>query len=231
MGKSERILLDIGTIDNIFDLSNFIQRVFRAEIRFFEDTNEIGMAFCASFKGIKKNLIVFVFLGGASDIYECNKEEVFLAKLFELNYFVENFLAKNKSIHHFNEPRLLVDFLKDEATEITFPDPEIIDSVKLVDLAEREKRINKWREIFFNLVPYGVVVEDKRNESETRTIFCLTLPIGPVPTDVAERNEYNDYFHGNDFIFFHPEDDWVKEYQNIVTRLNNIYGEISSPIL
>ena len=91
---------------------------------------------------------------------------------------------------------------------------------------EREKRISQWKQILFDLVPYGVDVEDPSNELGTTRIFCVTAPNCAVPGDIAKLNELNAHYHDDDYIFFYPGDNWVAEYQKIINKLELIYKEI-----
>jgi len=232
--KKNSIIFEHKSIDNVFDLTNFIKRLFKAEILFFSDTNEIGVAFFAIFSSsylfknmkMQENLLISQFLNGKSEIYECSKEEAFSATLYSPENFAKDFFSDKEPIHKFDEIESLINFLESQMVEIIFPEPEIINKIKLIDLDEREKRISQWKKILFDLVPYGVVVEDMRNETGTDSIFCVTMPNRAVPGAIAERNEHNDDYHDDDYIFFHPGENWIANYQEIIAKLELIYKEI-----
>ncbi len=221
------VTINTKSIDNIMDLGNFIKNFFGADVKFFGENND-GIAFVSCFptdRFIKippkrEYIFIVVFVGGSSKIYQSDSQ----IDAFFLTLCLPD--PKRKPLLEFEDMESLVDYLKIELTQITFPDMEV-KSVRPIDFKDRNKRIEQWRDIFKQLIPYGLIVryvEEHPDIAEYGRIFELEWPDKPTPKEVAEKQEYNsEYYSGDGYVGLEPGDDWTKIYKEVVARLQKIY--------
>ncbi len=222
------VTINTKSIDNIMDLGNFIKNFFGAKVQFFEK-NDNGVALAAYFptdRFIKippkrEFIFVVIFVGGNSKIYQAGSG----IDAFFLELCLPN--IENKPYFEFENMEDLVNYLKSELTQITFPDMEVR-SVRPIDFEDRKKRIDQWKSIFQQLIPYGLIVrcvEDYPEIADYGRIFELEWPNKPTPKEVSEKQKYDsDYYSGDGYIGLEPGEDWVKIYKEIVVKLETIYN-------
>lgn len=234
--KEEKILLSMRSINNIMDLANLLKNLFPVKISFFPENNQYRLAFSAEFssdcllkfKKKQKTLHLLVFLNGKSRIYE---DDALTSYMFHQDYIlIDNLEKEINPLLSFESIAQFVEFLKDEFGKFDFPDIGI-ESLSLINLEERDKRIKAWRKKFDMLIPYGVVVEpvyDTDERAAVSTIFELNVPIKPVPKEIAEQNNAGITYDAGcldekSWTPFYPEDDWNAMYKEIVEKLKEIY--------